>query len=119
MPLDESYATVLAPARVRSSMPWIASGEQDANAIVKSGPGILGGLVVTATTDAGTANVIIWDSPDADLTDDEVLARVTVTDAVTNHQNSLGAPAYGGIEARLGIYLQIAAGNVLVNVYYQ
>lgn len=107
------------PADARDAEPWIASGVLTVGTVVKAVPGLLGGVLVTATDDGGDIDVIVWDSPDSTLTDDEELARITVVETTANAQNSFATPSKEGVQAENGIYVQVVAGDCEVIVYYK
>jgi hypothetical protein len=90
-----------------------------ASTVVKAKAGILGGVLVTATDNGGDIDIKVWDSPDSTLTDDDLLAQVTVVATTAKAQSSFSAPDVTGIEARKGIYVQVVAGDASIVVYYK
>lgn len=102
----------------RDASPWVATGALTASAVVKNAPGLLGGVLVTAEDADGDIDVLIYDSPDSTLTNDEILARVRVTDLISGTQDSFCAPAREGVQAENGLYVDIT-GNCQVIVYYK
>ncbi len=102
----------------RDASPWVATGAIAASAVVKNDAGILGGVLVTATDAGGDIDVLIYDSPDATLTNDEILARVRITEMISGAQSSFAAPAREGVQAEKGLYLSIT-GDCQVIVYYK
>ena len=103
----------------RIGQPWTTSGVLTASAVIKAEPGVFGGVLVIATDTGGDIDVIVWDSPTATLTDDERLCRVTIPSTVANTMDSFGNLDSPGIEATLGMYVQIVAGDCQVYVYYR
>ena len=101
------------------STSWISSGIVTTSTVIKDKPGILGGILVTATDAGGNIDVIVWDSPNSTLTDDIYLCRVTIPTTIANTQASFATPSQVGIEAENGIYVQVVAGNCQVIVYYK
>lgn len=99
--------------------PWITSGKLTASAAIKAAYGVVGGVLVTATDNGGDIDVEIWDSPDATLTNDERICRVTITTTTDKVQASWGSLAGQGVEATLGIYCKVVAGDCEVEVYYK
>lgn len=99
--------------------PWSCTGFKTADAVVKAAPGVLGGIIVTATDNGGDIDVIVYDSPTSDLTGDIALARVTITTTTDKAQASFGAPSAAGIVASKGMWLDVVAGDCQVLVYYK
>lgn len=102
----------------RDASPWVATGALTASAVVKNAPGLLGGVLVTTTDAGGDIDVLIYDSPDSTLTNDEILARITITEQVEHFQSSFGPPAREGVQAENGLYVHIT-GDCQVIVYYK
>ena len=107
------------PAIARESEPWVSSGILTASTVIKAAGGLLGGVLVTATDNGGDIDVVVWDSPTATTTDDEYLARITVVTTTANAQASFVAPSSCGVQATLGIYVEVVAGHPQVIVYYK
>lgn len=107
------------PASARGATPWVSSGVVSAGTVIKNAPGILGGVIVTASDTDGDIDIIVWDSPDATLTSDVELCRVTITSATDHVQASFSSPSEVGVEAENGLYVQIVAGDCEVIVYYR
>ena len=105
------------PMQAREAEPWVASGLQTADAVIKAAPGILGGVLVTALDDGGDIVIKIWDN--ATEAAGVVLAKVTVSDTVTNYQRSFGAPSAAGVGATEGLFLEVVTGDPDVVVYYK
>lgn len=99
--------------------PWECTGFKTADAVVKNAPGTLGGIIVTATDNGGDIDVIVYDSPDSDLTGDIALMRVTITATTNKAQASSGDLAGPGIRASKGLYLDVVAGDCQVLVFYK
>lgn len=100
----------------RQKIPWTSSDEFSASAVVKDSIGILGGLLVTADDAGGDIEVVIYDNDSA--ASGVVLARLNITTAVNNYQESFSSPSLEGILAEDGIYCEIT-GDASVIVYYK
>ena len=116
---NEGNLSLADNADSKISAPWIASGVLTASTVIKNKSGLLGGVVVIATDAGGDIDVIVWDSPDSTLTNDERLCRVTVPTTLTNTVESFGDLSSPGIQAQNGIYVQVVAGDCQVYVYYR
>lgn len=119
-----SYLQVNADGALRvanevNDTPWSCTGFKTADAVVKATPGVLGGVLVTATDDGGDIDVIVYDSPDATLTDDIALCRVRITTTTAGAQGSFGDLAGPGVAASKGMWLDVVAGDCQVEVYYK
>jgi hypothetical protein len=108
-----------APPSLSDSTPWISSGVLTASTVIKAKAGVLGGVLVTATDAGGDIDVIVWDSPTSTLTGDVALCRVPIPTTVSLTQESFGTPSQVGVEATLGIYVQVVAGDCEIIVYYR
>ena len=108
-----------AHSNLHDSTSWISSGIVTTSTVIKSKPGVLGGILVTATDAGGDADVIVWDSPNSTLTNDIYLCRVTIPTTIANTQTSFATPSQVGIEAENGIYVQVVAGDCQVIAYYK
>jgi hypothetical protein len=108
-----------APANLFDSQPWISSGVLTASTVIKDKPGVFGGIIVIATDTGADISVKVWDSPDSTLTSDVELAWCTGTTATALAQSSIGAPSQVGVEATLGIYVEVLAGDCSFIVYYK
>ena len=117
--LNKKMLSSSSPPGEVTTAPWITSGAMTASTVVSNAPSRLGGVVVTATDDGGDIDVILWDSPTSDVTSDEYLARITVTTTTAKAQASFGDLAGPGVQATLGIYVQVVAGDCQVLVYYR
>lgn len=94
------------------------TGLLTASAAVKASAGDLLGVTVEMTDDGGDGVVEVWDSPDSTLTDDDCLARVTVTTTTSGAMASWALPHPRGVHAGNGLYMKVIAGDVNVIVYY-
>lgn len=120
MPLNKAFVVQsAAPVNILDAGAWVPSGALTASTVIKASPGVLGGVVVTASDDGGDIDVIVWDSATATSTNKEQLARVTITAQTAKAQESIGTLGLGGIVASEGLWLQVAAGDCSVIVYYK
>jgi len=88
-------------------VPWESSGVLAAGATIKAKPGLLGAIMVQAT-DTGVDQVLkVWDSPDATVTDDVILYQCDLPEATDGARQYVMFPM-PGIQAHLGIYVEIA-----------
>jgi len=117
--LNKDYWSPATPRVARDALPWVSSGVLTASAVAKNKPGLLGGIIVTATDAAGTVDVIVWDSPDSTLTGDERLCRITIPELTAKTWKEFHAPSGCGIQAEKGLYVQVVAGACEVIVYYK
>lgn len=117
--LLKSKAGPTTPGPVRDSSGWVSSGTLTASTVIKAEAGLLGGVVVTASDNGGDIDVIVWDSPNNTLTSDVELCRLTVPTTTDHTQTSFAAPSQVGVEAELGIYVQLVAGDCEIIVYYK
>ena len=95
------------------------SGIKTASVAVKAAAGVLKGLTMEMTDTGGDGVVEVWDSPDATLTNDTCLARITVTSTTSGDMASWTLPVGEGVKAVNGIYMKIVAGDMNVIVYYE
>ena len=101
-------------AQTLQALPWIPTGVLIDSAVIKAVPGLVGAIYVRKSGNSTT--VKLWDSPTTDTTGDVEIARVFVPD---NGKDYLLFPL-PGIEAKLGIYVEIEAGkDPEVIVYYK
>jgi len=95
---------------------WESSGAILASGVIKASPGLLGGVVVTASDADGDIEVNIYDN--ATKAAAPLLATLRLTAKTIGAQTSFGALA-GGIIAHEGIYLDMSAGHCMAIVYYE
>ena len=95
------------------------SGLKTASVAIKAARGILKGMTVEMTDAGGDGVVEVWDSPDATLTSDTCLARITVITATSGAMSSWEMPVAPGVKAENGLYLKVVTGDVNVIVYYE
>jgi hypothetical protein len=115
--LLKSKVSEVTNANIRLTAPWVTSGFMIADTVVKAGPGILGGVLVTATDADGDINVIVYDS--ASAASGVELCRVTIPTTTSLTQASFGNLAGPGVECENGIYVDVVAGDCQVTVYYK
>ncbi len=99
--------------------PWVSSGELTADAQVKDDYGLVGGLIVTALDDTGTAHVAVYDSEDDNLVGKDILIELTIPDKHDNVQSGATFGLDSGVEAQEGIRLVVVSGSVRCLVYYK
>jgi len=96
---------------------WESSGVLAASTVIKAKPGLLGAVMVQ-TTDNGTDQVLkVWDSPDATMTDDVILYQCELPEATDGARQYVKFPM-PGIQAHLGIYIEIA-GDLEYEIIYR
>ena len=108
--MDDHAMTLLAS-------PWIPSGWEEASDVIKAEKGLLGGIIARSE-DTGTDIVIkVWDSADGTTGAGYVeLARIYFPDTARRFEKIIFP--LPGVEAKLGIYVEIA-GDVEYEVYYK
>ncbi len=117
MPLERSHVGPFAPREYRYS--WVSSGPLTASTQIKSAQGLVGGFIITALDDTGTAHVALYDSEDDILGGKEIIMELTIPD---KHDNVQAGSIHGfenGVQAFDGIYMEVIAGSVRAIVYYR
>ena len=99
--------------------PWTSSGLLSLSSVVSSVPCVLGKIVVTASDNGGDIDVIVWDSSDATPAAHTALCRKTIITTTDHAQVEFTAPSGAGVNAALGLFVQIVAGDCEYTVYYR
>lgn len=113
------YKTGLADdAQALGRLPWIPTGWLDGDEQIKAEPGLLGGIIVRAEDNGGDQIVQVWDTADGTTGAAYVeLCRVYCS-ATDELMVNIMFPL-PGIEAKLGIYVEVSAGDVEFELYYR
>ncbi len=115
----EEYKTGLADdAQALGRLPWIPTGWLAASVQVKAAPGLLGGIMVRAEDNGGDQVVKVWDTAVGATGATEVeLCRVYCS-ATDELMVNVFFPL-PGVEAKLGIYVELSAGDAEFELYYR